>query len=659
MLEIFNRDRRRVAIAENAHNLREERKINSLWYLYFSLPVDDSKNEYCLPFHYVRWDDGELYRIMPAETAAAETGSVEYQCEHVLATLIDNVLFGYHVVGNRGVYTQDCINYVLDHQPVKNWVLDRCGFNRQFEYGWEQETLLSALFSIANPLSNYMWVTDTSDYPWRLSLEALDTGAKPEMYVRYSRNMLSYTGSTDPQQICTRLYPLGYGEGVNQLTIAGVNGGVPYLQSPQEYIDRYGVIERVWADRRYEDAESLKAAAQAMLDEMQEPVKQYSIGFSQLDEGEYSKAAIGKKICIVHPELGANVDTFITELKLNYGDVPSSTSMVANKSTNIASSIADMADRQRIEQTYAQGATQLYAQTLQANCDSKNGAVMNFYIPGDMRIINKIMAKVQMSSFRSYSKATEAASSQVISSSTSDTNTYSSSDGGGTSTTTSDGGGTSTTTSEGGDTRTTTSNGGGQTSGGTSLESSNILPDETEGQAVHNHGLSRNVKLAVVDENLKIIKYNTFFCFCAHVHPEHTHELTPHSHSITLGKHSHSVKISAHSHSLRLQAHSHNVRIPGHSHSVTIPAHAHEITPGIFFSGRPTSFGLYVNGTKKANFNLTDAEIDLTGYLVDSSTNLIPRGSWLSIEIRPNDLAYVSIDMYVQGFVQSRGDNTV
>lgn len=644
MLEIFNRDRRRVAIAENAHNLREERKINSLWYLYFSLPVDDSKNEYCLPFHYVRWDDGELYRIMPAETAAAETGSVEYQCEHVLATLIDNVLFGYHVVGNRGVYTQDCINYVLDHQPVKNWVLDRCGFNRQFEYGWEQETLLSALFSIANPLSNYMWVTDTSDYPWRLSLEALDTGAKPEMYVRYSRNMLSYTGSTDPQQICTRLYPLGYGEGVNQLTIAGVNGGVPYLQSPQEYIDRYGVIERVWADRRYEDAESLKAAAQAMLDEMQEPVKQYSIGFSQLDEGEYSKAAIGKKICIVHPELGANVDTFITELKLNYGDVPSSTIMVANKSTNIASSIADMADRQRIEQTYAQGATQLYAQTLQANCDSKNGAVMNFYIPGDMRIINKIMAKVQMSSFRSYSKATEAASSQVISSSTSDTNTYSSSDGGGTSTTTSDGGGM------------TTSSGGGTTATSSSqpVSSSNTEVDLSDdggpGNANHNHALVRGDKIALTDGKGGITGYRVFAPSGKHTHGEHSHQ-------VTIPSHTHNV--SAHSHSLRLQAHSHNVRIPGHIHSVTIPSHAHEITPGIFFSGCPTSFGLYVNGMRKANFAATDAEIDLTGYLVDSSTNLIPRGSWLSIEIRPNDLAYVSIDMYVQGFVQSRGDNTV
>ena len=38
---------------------------------------------------------------------------------------------------------------------------------------------------------------------------------------------------------------------------------------------------------------------------------------------------------------------------------------------------------------------------------------------------------------------------------------------------------------------------------------------------------------------------------------------------------------------------------------------------------------------------------------------MIPRGTWHSVEIRPDDLAYVSMDMYVQGFVQSRGDATV
>ena len=36
--------------------------------------------------------------------------------------------------------------------------------------------------------------------------------------------------------------------------------------------------------------------------------------------------------------------------------------VVANKEASIASSLADMADRQRIEQTYSRGATQIYSQ---------------------------------------------------------------------------------------------------------------------------------------------------------------------------------------------------------------------------------------------------------------------------------------------------------
>ena len=183
MLEIFDKSRKRIAIAENASGVEEERKINSLWYLTFSLPYNDAKNEYCQPFNYIRYNGGELYRIMPVDAEITETGLLTYQCEHVLATLIDNVLFGYHVVGNRGTYTADCIRYVLNRQCVQNWVLYECDFARQFEYGWTQETLLSALFSIATPLSDYMWVTDTSVYPWRLSLKSIGLGQKPQLYV--------------------------------------------------------------------------------------------------------------------------------------------------------------------------------------------------------------------------------------------------------------------------------------------------------------------------------------------------------------------------------------------------------------------------------------------------------------------------------------------
>ena len=130
-------------------------------------------------------------------------------------------------------------------------------------------------------------------------------------------------------------------------------------------------------------------------------------------------------------------------------------------------------------------------------------------------------------------------------------------------------------------------------------------------------------------------------CIRDSVHPAHTHEIDDHSHSV------------------RIPSHSHDVTIPGHSHNITIPAHEHDITPGIYFYGSPRQFDLYVNGKKKATIVSTDTELDLTQYLVDASSKLIPRGSWLSIEVRPNDLAYVSIDMFVQGFVQSRGDATV
>ena len=188
MIEVFDKTRRRVAILENAYAASESQKINSVWYFYFSLPYGDSKNEYCKPFYYVRPDGGELYRIMPETLSVSESGGISYQCEHVLATLIDNVLFGYHVVGNLGVYTADVIRYILDHQLVKNWVLDECDFRNQFEYGWEQESLLSALFSVLSPLSSPMIVTDTTVYPWRLSLKKLVTTGRPEMYVRRRYN---------------------------------------------------------------------------------------------------------------------------------------------------------------------------------------------------------------------------------------------------------------------------------------------------------------------------------------------------------------------------------------------------------------------------------------------------------------------------------------
>ena len=333
-----------------------------------------------------------------------------------------------------------------------------------------------------------------------------------------------------------------------------------------------------------------------MLDELQEPAVSYEVGFQELSAADWDRAETGRRVRVVFPELGEHVDTFVTQVNRDFGDITRSSIVVANKETSIASSLADMADRQRIEQTYAQGATQLYAQALQANCDSRKGAVMDFFIPAEMRIINKVLAKVRMGPFRAYSQSTQSREAQAATTTSTGDQYSTSSSGGGTFTSTGGGGGVVTDTGDSG---------------------VNVRWEQaaTEGYNGHFHYFNR---------------------------------VASHQHRITLRDHTHQISLSGHQH---------NFTIPGHYHNFTIPGHYHDITPGIFTFGNPQRFSLYVNGTKKADFEGQTAELDITGFLVEDGR--IPRGRWLSMEIRPNDLAYVSLDLIVQGFVQSRGDNTV
>lgn len=291
------------------------------------------------------------------------------------------------------------------------------------------------------------------------------------------------------------------------------------------------------------------------------------------------------------------MDTFVTQVNRDFGDVTQSSIVVANKETSIASSLADMADRQRIEQTYAQGATQLYAQALQANCDSRKGAVMDFFIPVEMRIVNKVLAKIRMGPFRAYSQSTQSQEARAAVTNYAGEQSSTSSSGGGSVTSTAGGGGVTTDTGK--------------------------------------SGIN--------------VEYGVASTFESAGHTHQYEEVQAHQHRITLYDHTHRVDVPAHQHGFS---------ISGHAHEVTVPGHAHDITPGIFEFGDPQGFALYVNGERRGEFQGRTAEVDLTAHLAGKDGR-IPRGRWLDMEIRPNDLAYVSLDLIVQGFVQSRGDNTV
>lgn len=630
-LEVFDLSLRRIAYFDAALNVKETEKINAVSQLSFSLPATDKKVELCKLRYFVSVNGGDKYRIITKETDKSDTTTINFEAEHCLATLCDNVLFKDHVVGNTGTFTEDVIRYVLDHQTTQNWVLDRCDFGYEYEYGWSSENLLAALFSVTDPFTEpYIWRTNTDVYPWRLSLEKIDMSQPPQYYIMDGLNWRSSRNTEQSSTIFTRLYPLGYGEGVNQLGIAELNGGLPYLDASPEAMAEYGLIEGVWIERKYTDQAALLAAGRAMLEELSKPFYEYEVETADvygITGSDLHRAEVGKIV-----KFDDGFLTIITQVVRNY-DVDGDVSLhVANKVQTVATTLAELADRQRIESSYSQGATQLWGSPLMGNATESEVFTYPLWIPDETKIINKIMANIEIGPFQSYSKTT----------------TYA----GGTTQTSSAGGGSSAssvTSASGGSVSSSsqTSAAAGQTSvsGGSSSTGSSAskIGGTTYYTDYEQTGRVTSTARNGTGEN--------------HYHTFDDVQLKSHTHSVDT-THSHSIPAHTHSFSTpAIPAHTHTVTVPGapsHTHSVTVPSHTHGIEGGIFYATeRPTSAQILVNG--EYAFSIERSwEGEITEYLIGED-GLIPRGRWIDIQVKPDLPAFVRCSIAAQGFIQSTG----
>jgi len=346
---VYDINLKKVAYLENAFNVGYEKKLNSLWTAHFSLPADDPKNKYCKPLYYVEIFDGDqrvdLFRIISKQIARSESGEVfDYYAEHVLATLLDDVLFRYHQVGGTGVYTADVLQYILSHQSVQRWRLGRVEFAKQFQYSWENENLLAALFSVPRPFDQeYQWTWDTRSYPWTLNLLKADETLGPE--IRYRRNLRGVKVEEDLSGLCTRLYALGRGEGVNQLSIEKVNPtGKPYIDADTQ--EQYGIVERVWVDRSIEDEKVLFHSAKAILEKIKIPRTSISVSavdLYKITKDAFDKFELGRAVKVYDQDLGISYISRVVSLrKTDIAGAPGNIQIeIANSSQNVTNSIAD------------------------------------------------------------------------------------------------------------------------------------------------------------------------------------------------------------------------------------------------------------------------------------------------------------------------------
>lgn len=607
--QVFDgKTRKRLAYLENAFDVSYSLKVNTLWTASFKLPYSDHKKAYCQSLNYVLlWDVDSngvdiqvgLFRIQPQEENSIGSGlTVEYKLEHVLSTLLNDIMPGWHEKGGTGIYTNTVISYILSFQTEQKWVYDPGPYSYQYQYGWQEENLLSALFSVTAPFldTDYIWTFDTTGYPWRLSLDRV--GSTPVTDIRYRKNLLGLKRTEDPTNIVTRLYCWGYGQGDNRLGIADINGGLPYLESTS--VSRYGVITEVYTDERVTVAETLKAKGQALLQKLENPVITY-----EQDVALYGGAPlwIGDPVRMVHE--GFDEVMIVREYsKSDVSGSPMSGSIRFGQGTrDIGDSVSSVIEKQRIRDTYSQGSESIYADSLADNADQNTPLEISFTVPNTAVHVNEISLSVRLSAFRAYSKGI-VNDGKVI-----DTDT---------------GGGGDYTETEG-----IVLIDGDYTSSGVNPTEIGALTMSYDGQPIIFPGTPGHPIFESYENHTP-----------GHVH---THAYRLHTHALP------------HKHKIDIPKHGHKITLPEHKHKINLPSHNHPIDYGIYLGPTASSMKVYLDGVLIGTYNTTSiTDVNLIPSLSKDANGKVLRGKH-TITIEPNNLTRIECAFQIRLFTNSLG----
>lgn len=648
-IQVYDINMNRVAILQNAYKIGYGLEANNIWTCQFTLPLNDPKREEIIPKHFIElWDHDKrigMFIVQPIKTVKNDSDrSITYTCEHVLSTLHSEVLFRYHQFTN--FTTRPVLQALIDMQETVHWQLGTVEFTRYFHYAWENEdSLLNAIISVPKPFDeSYLWTWDDTSYPFTLNLVRPDDEIVDE--IRYRKNLKGIEKEEDPYGIVNRIYPLGYGEGVNQLTIESVNGGIPYLENTDS-IAKYGLQKQIWADRRFERAEELKANAQALLNRYKDPITTVSvdcIDYELIDPYKIVKYGVAKLVRVKDEDTETDIDLRIMKISKSdiYGDPSNIQFDLGNVREDINTTITDLEKKQLVNDTYSQGSTNIDSRDFQDNCDQTHPAVIRFPIPDDVVNINQMLLTFETQKFRAYERAIKGGGAIVSSTSAGGAVVKSTSSGGGSTQTSSSGGGVAKSTSAGGGSQQTSSAGG--THRHRMFWSNGETPQPSEPFINY---------LAVADPDGQAVAGAFFQGMDVDLY---THEASGnHSHSVSIPSHTHNFDVPNHSHEVNIPNHTHEINIPSHTHNITLPDHSHEIEFGIFeLNDTPSRVTIEVDGNVIPVTSTSGTDINLIPYLAKDSGGRIQRGRYAEIKITPDSLARINATVTSRLFIQSR-----
>lgn len=567
-------------------------------------------------------------------------------------------MFRYHQI-SPNISTQEVIEYLLSLQKSKHWKLGKCEFIRYFQYSWENENdLVDAIFSVPRIFDEeYRWEFDTQSYPWTINL--VKTKNYPTCRVREGHNLKGFTVKSNPNQLINRIYPLGQGEGVNQLNIVKVNpSGKEYVED-RNSIEKYGLVEYIWPDKRFTDDRTLYTSSVALLLKFKQPIVEWSVDAIDLIKAIPQRP--GQIIPKVDTLREGKVVQVITEKygKLNLRILKASKSdMFGSGKGNIQLTIgyvpsdlgttqSDIERNIQINQLYSQGATNILNYDKSDNADPSSPVKFSIFIDDDVVKINTCELTFTTAAFRAYSKAIEGGGALVSSTK----------GGGGIIKATSAGGYTSKSTKGGGaSVQSTTSEAAGQSTQTSSANRSHRhrmfrMPGNArkeEGDIYTDMVALSSATGTEVAVGVKFINATTEICTDG--------AADDHSHSVSTPAHTHrvDVDIPQHFHEFEVPEHTHEIDLPNHGHEIELPNHIHQIEYSIFESkNKANQVEIKVDNNMVAGTETSRTRFNLILFLSKSEDGTIQKG-WHTIEMIPNDLARIEAQITMRVFIKSQ-----
>lgn len=516
------------------------------------------------------------------------------------------------------------------------------------------ETILNCILKIRNILGGDIRVRETDGNLYLDYLEA--QGENNEVEIRIGYNLKSYIKEYDPTDLITRCIGLGYGEGINQLTLEAAIGN-DYIQD-DEAINQYGIIEGIMTDKEIQDSYTLLAKTQTALAQNKQPkliISANALDLSMLAGHEGEIYRLGDTIHIINDRLPTNyyltenftiedatLDVYARVVERNFSNILaeaySPDIVISTRPIRLTDEIIDLKQRNTTLENAPQGSTYIDTYGYAENIDAAHPFQLPVWLSPDILNINRVRLHIDSQKYRAYEKGMAAGGGTVVTSAEGGGTTVSSSGGGGTTVTSAGGGSTTATSSSGGGVEKTTASGGGTTVSSAAPQTMDfweIDRQTTGGPGDHQH------------------TYMDSFWDIDSVQ-DHTHRVTvpSHTHSISIDAHTHSVTIGSHTHDVTIPNHTHSVTIPNHTHTATIQPHTHELEYGIFEDTYPQNVYIKINGQSvagpfAADGNAFSADIDLTPYINEP-------GATYNIEVTSSRNGRINAWVSIQAFIQAK-----